>query len=182
MGFFRRRAPLHEQLARDGGLVELDPRPPWQETGIHGIPRPPSADVTVTVEAPDIDANAVRWVTLPDGTLLVEEGPDSSLDALAAAVEEHLPAPYRARAARQAGDVWAAQATRIEVLAIPDAPVGDSLDVTQNGDIATFSVDGRQVFGTLPALSERGAREGPDYAVHAERLDGELFEIRANAL
>jgi hypothetical protein len=181
VGFFRRRAPLHEQLAREGGLVELDPRPPWQETGIHGIPRPPSADVTVTVEAPGIDANAVRWVTLPDGTLLVEDGPDSSLDALAAAVEERLPAPYRARAARQAGDVWAAQATRIEVLAIPDAD-GDSLDVTRNGDTATFAVDGRQVFGSLPALSERGAREGSDYAVHAERLDGELFEIRANAL
>ena len=138
--------------------------------------------MTVTVEAAGIDANAVRWVTLPDGTLLVEEGPDSSLDALAAAVEERLGAPYRARAARQVGDRWAVQAARIEVLALPDAPDGDSLDVTQNGDTGTFAVDGRQVFGSLPALTERGAREGADYAVHAERLDGDLFEIRANAL
>ena len=71
MGFLRRQPPLHEQLAREGGLVEVDPRPAWQETGIHGIPRPRAADVTVTGEAAGIEANAVGWVTLPDGTLLV---------------------------------------------------------------------------------------------------------------
>jgi len=181
VGFFRKR-PLHEQLAREGGLVELDPRPAWQETGIHGIPRPRSADVTVTVEAPGIDANAASWVTLPDGTLLVEAGPDSSLDALASAVEERVPPPYRARAARQVGDVWAVQATRIEVLPLPDAPEGDTLDVVRNGDATTLTVDGTQVFGSVAALAERGAREGSDYAVHAERLDGDAFEIQASAL
>ena len=32
------------------------------------------------------------------------------------------------------------------------------------------------------ALEERGAREGEAYAVHAERLEGALFEVRASAL
>jgi hypothetical protein len=181
VGFFRKR-PVHEQLAREGGLVELDPRPAWQETGIHGIPRARTADLTVTVDAPGIEANAVSWVTLPDGTLLVEAGPDSSLDALAAAVEEQLPAPYRARAARQVGDVWAVQATKIEVLPLPDAPAGETLDLARNGDTTTLAVDGAQVFGSVPALAERGEREGTDYAVHAERLDGDVFEIQASAL
>jgi hypothetical protein len=182
VGLFRRRPPLHEQLARDGGLVELDPRPPWQETGIHGIPRPRAADLTVTVEARGIDADAVRFVALPDGTLIVEDGPDSPLESLAAAVEERLPPPYRARAVRQVDDMWAIQATRIEVLALPDAPDGDTLELARNGDTTTLSADGRQVFGSVPALVERGEREGRDYAVHAERLDGDLFEVRAAAL
>ena len=182
MGLFRRREPLHEQLARQGGLVPPDPRPAWQETGIHGVHRAREWDLTVAAEAPGIEGDGARWVTLPDGTLLVEEGPDSSLEQLAAAVEERLPPPYRARAARQVGDRWAVQASRIEVLALPDAPDGDTLDLARNEETTTFAADGKQLFGTLVSLERRGEREGRDFAVHAERLDGDLFEITASAL
>jgi hypothetical protein len=180
--FFRRREPLHEQLAREGGLTVRDPRPPWQETGIHGLARPREWDVTVATEAPGIDGDVVRFVTLPDGTLLVEEGPDTSLDALASAVDERLRPPYRARGARQSGDAWAVQATRLEVLELPDAPEGERVEVARHAGTTTLLVDGRQTFGTLPALERRGEVEGSDYAVQAERLDGDLFEIRATAL
>jgi hypothetical protein len=159
----------------------IDPRSPWQETGIHGISRPREWDATVTTDAPDIDGNAVRFVTLPDGTLLVEAGPDSSLEPLARAVEERLQPPYRARGARQVGDVWAVQASRLEVVALPGAD-GERIEVARNGDTTTLVVDGRPAFGSLRALEERGEREGTDFAVHAERLDGDLFEIRAAAL
>jgi hypothetical protein len=183
--FFKRREPLHEKLAREGGLTAPAPGEPsnaWQETGIHGVPRAREWDVTLTAEEPGVDGNAVRWVTLPDGTLLVEDGPDSSLEPLAQAVEERLPAPYRARAARQVGDMWAIQASRLEVLAVPDAPEGDRIDVARNDGTTTLAVDGRETFGSVRALEERGAREGPNYAVQAERLDGDLFEIRAAPL
>jgi hypothetical protein len=182
VGFFRRREPLHEQLAREGGLTPRDPRPSWQETGIHGIHRPREWDETVTAEVPGIEGNAARWVALPDGTLLVEEGPDGSLEPLAALIEAKLAPPYRARGARQVNDVWAVQATQLEVVALPDAPEGESIDVSRNDGTTTLAVDGRQVFGSLPALEQRGEREGPDYAVHAERLDGDLWEVRAAAL
>lgn len=185
MGFFRRGESLHERLAREGGLVErpaAQPVPPWREAGVSGLHRPRAADVTVTADAPELEGNAVRWVALPDRTILVEDGPDTSLDPLAAAVEQELQPPYRARAARQAGTLWAIQAVRIEVLALPDAPDGEALDVARNGDESTFAVDGRETFGSLPALEARGEREGADYAVHAERLDGDLFEVRASAL
>lgn len=181
MSLFKRE-PLHERLAREGGLVPPDPRPAWQETGIHGLQRPREWALTLTAEAPGIEADTVRWVTLPDGTILVEEGPDSSLEDLASTVEERLPPPYRARAARQVGDRWAVQASPIEVLALPDAPGGDMLDLARNAGATTFSADGRQVFGSLPALERRGEREGRDFAVHAERLEGRLFEITASAL
>jgi hypothetical protein len=182
VGFFRRREPLHERLAREGGITPPDPRPAWQETGIHGIPRAREWDTTLTADGPGIDGNAVRWVALPDGTILVEDGPDSPLDPLASAVEERLEPPYRARAARQVGDVWAVQATKLEVMALPDAPAGDTIDVARNGDTTTVIVEGREIFGSVPALEERGAREGDAFAVHAERLDGEYFEVSASAL
>ncbi|MHB8469332.1 MAG: hypothetical protein ACYDCH_06200 [Gaiellaceae bacterium] len=189
MRLFRREEPLHERLAREGGLVErvdrvepLDPRPPWQETGVHGVHRPREWDATVTADAPELEGDGATFVALPDGSLLVEDGPDGSLEPLAAAVERELKPPYRARAVRQGQTLWAVQASRLEVLELPDAPAGDSLDVTRNSDGTELRVDGVRTFGSVAALEARGAREGRDYTVHAERLDGDHWEVRAAAL
>lgn len=187
MPFFRRDEPLHERLAREGGLVPqaetLDPRPASLETGIHGLQRPREWDATITVNAPDVEGDSATFVALPDGSLLVEEGADSSLDAIAAAVEKVVPPPYRARAARQRGSLWAAQAKRIEVLALSGTPEGDALDVTHTADGNTeLRVDGALAFGSVRALEARGEREGREYTVHAERLDGDLWEVRAEPL
>ncbi|HLY94136.1 MAG TPA: hypothetical protein VKP14_04750 [Gaiellaceae bacterium] len=188
MGLFGRREPLHERLAREGGLdtrdvpEQVDPRPPWQETGVHGIARAREWDVARTVEAPDVEGDRATFVVLPDGSLLVEDGPDTSLEPLAAAVEQELQAPYRARAARQGERLWAVQARRIEVMKLRNTPEGDTLDVTHAGDETELKADGARVFGSVRELEERGAREGPEYSVHAERLDGDLWEVRAAAL
>lgn len=185
MGLFRRHEPLHERLAREGGLRErapVDPRSAWQEVGVHGLQRPREWDVTVTADAPEIEGNTVRFVALPDGTLLVEEGPDDSLEPLATAVEQSVGVPYRARGARQGESLWAIQARRIEVIELPDAPEGEAIDLTHTTDGSTLTVDDARIFGSLPRLEERGAREGREYTVHAERLDGDLWEVRAAAL
>jgi hypothetical protein len=186
VGLRRRREPLHERLAREGGLygppAPLDTGPGWGEAGIHGVHRPREWDATLTVEAEGIEGDAARFVALPDGTLLVEDGPDGSLEPLATAVEQAVPAPYRARAVRQGESLWAVQARRIEVLELPGAPEGDAIDLTHTVEGSTLAVDEAQVFGSLPRLEERGAREGRDYTVHAERLDGDLWEVRAAAL
>jgi hypothetical protein len=185
MGFFRRE-PLHEQLARQGGLTERppqgDPRPLWQEPGVTGLYRPREVDAVVTVDAPGITGDSVRFVSLPDRSLLVEEGGDSELDALAGAVEQELRPPYRARGVRRGETLWAVEAKRIEVLSIPDAPGGDTIDLTQTADGTTVAVDEQRIFGSVPVLAERGEREGPEYTVHAERLDDDLWEVRAAAL
>jgi hypothetical protein len=177
---------LHEQLARQGGLTERppqgDPRPLWQEPGVTGLYRPRAADAVVTVDAPDVEGDAVQFVSLPDGTLLVEDGADSPLDALAAAVEQEVPSPYRARAVRRGETLWAVEAKRIEVLQIPEAPAGDTIDLTQTADGTTLTVDDQRIFGSIPVLAQRGEREGREYTVHAERLDGDIFEVRAAAL
>ncbi len=174
MGLFGRHEPLHERLAREGGLAPEppDPRPAWQETGIHGIARAREWDVTVTAEAPGLAGDAARFVVLPDKTLLVEEGPDQSLEPLAAAVEESLQPPYRARAVRQSESLWAVQARRIRVVEIPDGPEGDTIELTPDA----VHVDGERAFGTIPQLSELGD------VVRAERLDGDLWEVQVAAL
>jgi len=183
LALFRREEPLHERLAREGGLTEREPRSaPWREVGIHGIQRAREWDVTATTEAEGLAGDAATFVVLPDGTVLVEEGPDGSLEPFAAAVEQEVRPPYRARAARLRGDLWAVQARRIEVLELPGAPDGDALELSNTADGRVVLVDGQRVFGTVPELEERGEREGRDYAVRAERLDGDLWEVRASAL
>jgi hypothetical protein len=186
VGLFRRREPLHERLAREAGLGEqpsaLDPRTAWQPVGVHGVQRPREWDVTLTAEAPEIESDAVTFVTLPDRTVLVEEGPDDSLEPLAAAVEQELHPPYRARAVRQDETLWAVQARRIEVIELPDSPSGDAIELTSTADGKTLVVDDARIFGSVPALEERGAQAGREYVVHADRLDGDLWEIRASAL
>lgn len=185
MSLFRRREPLHVRLAREGGMLgearPLDPRPAWQEVAVHGVERAREWDATVTVEEPGIEADAARFVALPDGALLVEEGPDSSLRPLADAVEQELKPPYRARAVRQEGDLWAVQARRIEVLDLPGLRA-ETIDVTRTAEGRTVSIDDERGFGSLPQLEEVGERAGPEYAVHAERLDGDLWEVRASPL
>lgn len=197
MGIFRRSEPLHERLAREGGLnpEPPDPRPAWQETGIHGIARAREWDMTATADAPELEGDSARFVVLPDGTLLVEEGPDASpsaapggavfrpdvggiaddvpsLEALAAAVEEALQPPYRARAARQSGTLWAVQARRIRVVEIPDGPEGETIELTRD----SLLVDDERAFGTIPQLAELGD------VVRAERLDGDFWEVQVGVL
>lgn len=188
MGFFRRSEPVHVRLAREAGLGTpaeprpVDPRPPTLETGVHGLQRPRAWDATVTADAPGIEGDEATFVALPDGSLLVEQGPDASLEPLAAAVEQELRPPYRARAVRRGETLWAIQARRIEVLRLRDGPEGDTIEVTRTADGTTLSIDDARTFGSVPELEERGAREGGEYTVRAERLDGDLWEVRAAAL
>ena len=138
------------------------------------------------VKAALLYADRVRLVS-PTVAMLemfatIADGSDSELEPLATAVEQTVRPPYRARAARQSETLWAVQAKRIEVMAIPDGPLGDSIDLTHTADGTTYAVDDERQFGSVPVLEERGAREGREYTVHADRLDGDLWEIRAAAL
>lgn len=172
MSLFRRKEPLHERLAREGGLVEREPRAPWREVGIHGMQRAREWDVTQMVEAPGIDGDAATFVVLPDGSVLVEEGGDSSLQPLADGIEHAVQPPYRARAVRQRGGAWAVQAKRIEVRKLRNSPDGDSIELSRDG----LFVDGERAFGSVPEL------EGLGDVVRADRLDGDLWEVKTSRL
>jgi hypothetical protein len=176
---FRRREPLHERLAREGGLAMRDPadtRPNWGEVGIHGVARPREWDAVVTVEA-DVEGDEVRFVALPDGVLLVESGSDA-VAPLAEAVERSVEPPYRAEAVRRSAAAWAVAARRIRVLELAGQD-GDELELTFGPEGRSVVVDGRPRFGSLPALEP--LVEGGGH-VRARRLDGPLWEIEATRL
>lgn len=188
MGWFRRRESLHERLAREGGLTAgkpapYDTTPRWGEVGVHGIARPRQWDAVVAVEAPELPGEEVHFVALPDGSLVVDEAvPDGALDPLAEALESHVRLPYRAEAVRRGGSRWAVAARAIEVVELPQEVSGDEIDLAVREGERTLSIDGLPSLAVVPALERLGGSRFDAYAVHAERLDGNLWEARVNPL
>jgi hypothetical protein len=201
VGFFRRGENLNERLLREAGLdrpeeefdreAPLDPVLSFRKQfdpaagALAGAGLPPRArrwDAIVTAEAPDVEGNEVDFVTLPDGSLLVEEEEgDAALDALAQAIEGELTPPYRAHAVRQTERLWAVSARRIDVARLEAD--GDLIELTQTSDGKALRIDGMPVFGSIPELERLGeSTAGPAYVVHAERLDADLWEVRVAAL
>jgi len=181
MSLFRRSKPLHERLAEEGGLVERRAGPLFTgvipETGIHGVPRERQYDAVATTDAPDASGSSARFVTLEDGSLLVEDG-EGDLTALANAIEQEISRPYRATAVRRGGETWAVAAHRLRVVELPE-PGGDEIELVLRGDEKTLVVDGNRSFGTMPELE--ALAEG-DAVVRAARLDGTLWEVRVDPL
>jgi hypothetical protein len=172
MSLFRRREPLHVQLARAGGLSldgEEPTRPAWEATGIHGIQRPRVWDAVVTTEAPDVKGDKAAFVALADGDLVIEDG-GGDLEPLATALEQTLAPPYRAEAVRREAELWAVAGRRIEVVSLPGVD-GDEIELTVNGAERSLVIDGDRRFGSVPAL------ERPGHVVRARRIDGELWEV-----
>jgi Fe2+ transport system protein FeoA len=200
MGLFRRRKPLHERLADAGGIADelsgapSEPAPGlaadapgWDgeqrgEPGIHGVPRARRWDTVANVEAPALTGDAVHFVALPDGTLVLDEDePDGALAPLADAVEQTLPAPYRAEAVRKGPETWAVAASRIAVAQVPGL-TGDQVELTSTREGRVVRVDGRTTMGSVRELERLGETEGTEYVVLAKRLDGDLWEVEATAL
>lgn len=203
MGLFRRRQEtLNEQLLREAGLdpaqvlgdqapppepspPSLDPLEPmrWRRRVPDGSgPQPRDWDAAVTVNAPDLAGDAVKFTTTPDGDVIVaEESGDADLSPLADAIEKKIDPPYRAVGARQDGDLWGVGARRIQVAQIP-FPTGEKLELSWNGEDEELRVDGESSDAEIPLeLSEVGEVAGASYFVEALRIDGDLWEVRATA-
>jgi hypothetical protein len=180
MGLFRRK-PLHERLAEEGGLVERSTGPPFTgvipETGIHGIPRERKYDAVVTAEAPGVKGESALFVALEDGSLLVEEG-EGDLSPLADAIEQEVARPYRATAIHRGDLRWAVAAHGLQVLELPEVS-GDEVELALRGGDKTLVVDGSRSFGTIPELE---VLTSGDAVIRASRLDGDLWEVRADPL
>ena len=188
MALFRRREPLHVRLAREGGLGPQPIRPPdllgaLTGAGIHGLHRLREWDAVVTADAPPLEGERAVFVALPDGTLLVEEGEErADLAPLAEAVEEELGRPYRAEAVRRHGTLWAVAARGIDVVALEDDPGGEELTLSVRGGERELHVDGARTFGSIAELERLAGERFETYAVRAQRLDGDLWEVDVSPL
>jgi hypothetical protein len=194
VGFWRREEPLHERLAREGGLDfpravhdlagPLDPRHPfWQVAGIHGVHRVREWDAIVAAEAPELPGEELDFVVLEDGTLVVEEDPpEDALSPLADKLDERLEPPYHAYAHRREGDVWVAAAIVVDVIDVPEEIDADSVEiVARDGEHITVVGGERtdQRFESLEALAEEDFEA---FFLEATRIDASLWEVTVNAL
>jgi hypothetical protein len=194
---FGRSKPLHQQLADEAGLslsldaavpAGLPAEPPgWDgeqrgEPGIHGVPRARRWDVVTVANAPALRGDAVHFVALSDGTLVVDEDePDDALSPLADALEAKLPPPYRAEAIRRGKTSWAVAGRRIAI--VEDSSIdGDEAELVVTAQNRSLTVDGQQRIARAPGLQAAGEQQGAEYVVRASRVDGELWEVEATAL
>ncbi|SRR6266545_3168699 len=187
MPFWRRDEPVHKKLAKAllnaqaGGYLahppDLEGNVTRGEAGLHGVPRPRRWDAVVTAEA-QLPGDEVHFTALPDGTLIVDEDvPDGELAPLAEAVEEQVQPPYRAEGRRRGEELWAVGASGIQVASVTEEIAGDAIELAVRGGERSLLVDGMRTFGTVPSLEALG-RDLAAYVIHAERLDGELWEVR----
>jgi hypothetical protein len=186
--WWRRRRDDAPQTEVASGTVEwhsrYEPTLPVDrlESGVTGLSRPREWDAVVTAVAPGIRDDPVVFVAVPDGELLVEVGDEpGDLTALAEAVERERPRPYRAHAVRRDGDGFAVGVVGIEVAELPETN-GDSVTLTANDGVRELEVDGRRGLGRTAELERLGERAGSSYVVRAERLRGDLFEVRVDRL
>jgi hypothetical protein len=176
-----RKEPLHRRLAREAQL-ELAAPPPhdttprWGGPGVHGIPRARQWDATAIADAPDASGNEVTFAALPDGTLVVESEDDCT--PFAEALEAHIAPPYRGLAVRRDESRWAVAGRLIEVVELPPEVDGDAIDLTVRDGERSLSIDGMPSFAGVPALEQLGAERYDSFVVHAERLDGTLWDVR----
>lgn len=198
MKLFGRRRPLHRELADEAGLSLGDGSsrpahpsaapPGWDgeqrgEPGIHGVPRARRWDAVVTTEAPGLRGDTVHFVTLADGTVVVEEDePEAAIAPLADALEARLAPPYRAEAVRREASLWGVAGRRITVVSEPGLR-GEEAELVLTSSGWDLTVDGHHRLAHVPALEAVGrAGSSRDAVVRASRLDGDLWEVEAAPL
>ena len=143
---------------------------------VSGAPRARTWDAVASAHAPLLVGETVTFVTLADGTVVVDgDVPDGSLVPLAAAVEATISPPYRAAALRKEQDVWAAVAEEIVVAELPGVE-GDVVELVIVEGARELTIDGERTIRPLPALDVL-AGQHRDAALHAERVDGQLFAV-----
>jgi hypothetical protein len=143
--------------------------------------RPRRWDAVVSAEASGVRGDDVGFVTLPDGSLIVDWGEgEGDLTPLADAVEARLPAPYRAQAVHRGDGVWAVAARKVEVATFQTE--GDEITLAQHGGTRTLTVDGAASSLRIPELERVAEREGSSYVVRARRLEGDLWEVQVDPL
>ncbi len=210
MSWFRRRdETLNEKLLREAGYSpegtaveavaaadpqerepELEPDPAPRSSrefpgtlgyrSVRSLPREP--DALATVECPELSGESYSFTTLPDGTLIVDDSCTEDLSRLADAVEQHLKPPYSATAVRHDDRLWLVSARQIKVAQV--AADGDEVELTSVEGEHTCAIDGQSVDAAHapPELVSLGEARWDDYAVHAVRLDGELWEVDVDPL
>ena len=143
--------------------------------GVMGVGPGRTWDAVVAAHAPALTGGSVTFVALEDGTLVVNEDlPDGALGPIADTIEEMVGPPYRAAAARGEGDLWNAVAESFQIVELDVA--SDEVELSVVDGERTLTLGDEQSDRALPALDALAA-EHDAVAIHAERVDGDLFAV-----
>jgi hypothetical protein len=154
----------------------------WFGTLTRAMARPGVWDLITTVHAPGIAGDTVEFATVPAGDMIVDtETGDADLSPFADEVEKQLKPPYRALARREEDDLWSLAARTIDVVELELAK-GDEIELVENEGSTELRIDGEASEQAIPELERAGEALGSDFVVQADRLDGDLWEIRVSAL
>ena len=165
-------------LARPPGL---DGDPGLGIPGVSGIPRASMLGTVVSAEAPGIPGDTVRFVVLPDGTLIAPASvPDGVLFPIADAVEATVETPYEVEANRISGDTWGASATEVETLDVKPGSPGQELTYSRVDGVESATVDGRDE--RLPPDFRTLLAGDDDLWVEARRADDTTWVVHRSLL
>jgi hypothetical protein len=128
-------------------------------------------DVVTTAEAAvTLGCDALEFVALADGRLLVDEDvPEGSLIPFAQAVEAALEPPYKAAVVLVEGRLWGIGATRATLIHLGDVD-GDRCEISRVGGNVELTVDGTEAPPTPDAVAALEPFTG-DVALAAEWLE-----------
>jgi hypothetical protein len=144
--------------------------------GVMGVGPGRTWDAVVAADAPALTGQSVTFVALDDGTIIVNEDvPDDSLAPIADALEQMVSPPYRAAAARTESDSWTAVAESVRIVELTDV-AADEVELTVVDGERTLTVGDEQTSRALPGLDALAA-EHESVAIHAERVDGDVFAV-----
>jgi hypothetical protein len=208
----RKEETLNEQMLREAGIAEdgdtpepdapVEPDAPeelvtpegfdpyagtypaeqWLGTLTRAMARPGVWDLMTTVHAPGVAGDTVEFATVPAGDMIIDtETGDADLSPFADEVEKHLKPPYRVLARREDEDLWSLAARVIDVVELK-VDQGDEIELVENEGNTELRIDGEPSQQAIPELEHAGEALGSDFVVQADRLDGDLWEIRASAL
>jgi hypothetical protein len=181
--FHRRDETLNEKMLREAGYtsegVPLGEAPADEAEAVEAG----AADgkISFLLDDPDLPGTAYDFVTLADGSTVVDESaPDIS--EIADAVEQDLEPPYRVSAVKQRDGYWLviARPITVEQLALE----GDEVVLSSLDGVTSFRVDGADAdVARVPArLLRLGEEDGADFVVRATRIDGDLWDVRSDEL
>ena len=78
--------------------------------------------------------------------------------------------------------MWAVAANTIEVVDLGPEVEGEEIELVSQAGERTLTVDGARTLGGVPRLERLAESRSADYVVHASRIDGNLWEVRIDAL
>jgi hypothetical protein len=166
--------------AQAGGFLAQPPGLDGEQglgiAGISGVARGRTWDAVGSASCPMLPGDDAAFVTLDDGTIVVDaEVPDDSLVPLAESLEATLAPPYRAAAIRVDGNTWTAVAESVRIVTLPGVSA-DTLELTSVNGERTLSLDGEISAEDVGPIDEI-ARSVGDVVINAERVDGDVFAV-----